>query len=147
MKTKYLILILCFSAAVIAGIALAVIQTLRKNSDGNSDRRKPFGRLLQDSLTIALLDGPACSGWFKEQAAAKAPVRTEGLLTFASEELIHELGYDCPKELDMSHYMLQMLLDPVKTDVLAFRLINFQELHPGLREAMEESGAYRVELS
>ena len=50
------------------------------------------------------------------------------------------LGYDCPEQVDLAQYAVQMLVREKTGECLALRLINFETTAPNLKEKLDQGG-------
>lgn len=129
------------AAAAAAGAIAAVAASIRKNRPA----LRPFRELLRDSLPVEELTGPVCSEWFREKAA-EYPGEKVGLLLYADRQFINLLGFECPQEVELESYILQMLARKEDSGILAYRLINFARIHPALKSRLDETGKLTVEV-
>ena len=130
-KELVILFILLFLAAAAAGIWVSVRR--------ESKRRKPFEELLEESLALPRLDGGSCKAWFQEKNRAY-PGENLGLLQYADQKLLDMLGYDCPEQVDLAQYAVQMLVREKTGECLALRLINFEATAPNLKEKLDQGG-------
>lgn len=125
-----------FAAAAAAGVIVSVKRAGQK--------KKSFQELLEDAIAVPLLTGGDCTAWFREKNG-DFPGKNLGILSYATPLVVEALGVECPREVDLNQYLVQMLVREKTRECLAFRLINFEELAPKLRERMAE-GRITVEL-
>ena len=61
-------------------------------------------------------------------------------ITTPDQKLLDMLGYDCPEQVDLGQYAVQMLVREKTGECLALRLINFETTAPNLKEKLDQGG-------
>lgn len=133
MSWKYAVIL--FVLVFIAGVAAGVIVSFRKDKN----KKRPFSELLDQSLAVNEVRGADCKEWFAAKDK-EFPGKNLGILNYAAKDVIEALGYECPEDVDLQHYLIQLLVTEDKKKCLAYRLINFETIAPNLKEAIGTSG-------
>lgn len=131
MKELVILFILLFLLAAGAGIWVSVKR--------EEKRKKPFEKLLEGSLALPRLDAGSCKDWFLEKNRI-FPGQNLGILKYADPGLLDILGCECPRQVDLKQYAVQMLVREKTGECLAFRLINFETTAPNLKEKLDQGG-------
>ena len=116
-------------AAAAALTAYGVYRLVREDGSPDEGARIPdvpipFGRFLEDRVTVDRLDGRMLADWARPLEADEVCVAA-----FPFREILDEFGITgCPAELDSETNLLQFVLETETGNVRKARLVSFGEI-------------------
>lgn len=116
-------------AAAAALTAYGVYRLVREDAGPEEEARIPespipFGRFLEDCVTVDRLDGRILADWARPLEKNEVCVAA-----FSCREMLDEFGVTgCPAELDSETNLIQFVMDTETESVRKARLISFGEM-------------------
>ncbi|MBR6706889.1 MAG: hypothetical protein IKI84_09445 [Clostridia bacterium] len=116
-------------AAAAALTAYGVYRLVREDGSPEEEARVPevpipFGKFLEDCVTVDRLDGRTLADWARPLEAGEVCVAA-----FPCRDMLDEFGITgCPAELDSETNLLQFVLDTETGNVRKARLVSFGEM-------------------
>ena len=116
-------------AAAAALTAYGVYRLVREDAGPEEEARIPeslipFGRFLEDCVTVDRLDGRILADWARPLEKNEVCVAA-----FPCREMLDEFGVTgCPAELDSETNLIQFVMDTETESVRKARLISFGEM-------------------